>query len=67
MTNRPDTSELATAARHAVEAGVSLETFMKSAWAAYVDARPGLREQLEREQIIEQLEEIRAKGLMAEA
>jgi hypothetical protein len=45
-------------ARH----GVDADAFMKGAWAAYIDARPGLREQIEEMQLKNQLEELRKQG-----
>ncbi len=45
-----------------VEHDVDVETFMKSAWATYVDARPGMREEIEAAQLTEQLQAMRAAG-----
>ena len=50
-------------ARHGVEA----DAFMQGAWAAYIDARPGLREQLEEMQLKNQLDELRKQGRLGEA
>ena len=50
-----------------VEQGLDVETFMKGAWSAYVEARPGMRDQLEEMQLIAQLEELRRLGRMGEA
>jgi len=40
---------------------------MKGAWSAYIDARPGLREQLEEMQLKNQLDELRKAGRIGEA
>ena len=45
-----------------IEHDVDVETFMKSAWATYVDARPGMREELEDAQLTQQLASLRAAG-----
>ena len=58
---------LTQAAALCVEHGVDLDNFMKGAWSAYVESRPGMREQLEEMQLRDQLEEIRQSGRMAEA
>jgi hypothetical protein len=50
-----------------VQHGVDLETFMKGAWSAYVESRPGLRDYLEEMQLRDQLAEIRRTGRMGEA
>lgn len=55
------------AAELCVENGVDLDSFMRGAWSAYVEARPGMREQLEEMQLREQLDEIRKSGGMGEA
>jgi len=43
------------------------DAFLRGAMAAYLDAHPGMREHLEELQLREQLEKLRASGLMAEA
>ena len=58
---------LAQAAALCVQQGVDVETFMKGAWSAYVEARPGMREHLEEMQLRDQLDEIRKAGRMGEA
>jgi hypothetical protein len=58
---------LAQAAALCVQQGVDVETFMKSAWSAYVEARPGMRDYLEEMQLRDQLDEIRKAGRMGEA
>jgi hypothetical protein len=58
---------LTKAAALCVEHGVEVESFMKTAWSAYVEARPGMREHLEEMQLRDQLEEIRQAGRMGQA
>ena len=58
---------LAQAAALGAHHGVDADAFMKGAWAAYIDARPGLREELEEMQLKNQLEELRKLGRMGEA
>jgi hypothetical protein len=58
---------LTKAAALCAEHGVDLDTFIKGAWSAYVESRPGMREQLEETQLLDQLEEIRQAGRMAQA
>jgi hypothetical protein len=50
-------------ARHGIEA----DAFMQGAWAAFIDARPGLREQLEEMHLKTQLDELRKQGRLGEA
>jgi hypothetical protein len=47
--------------------GLDLDTFMRGAWAAYMDASPGLRERLEEVQLLGQLAELRDSGRIGEA
>lgn len=58
---------LAQAAILCVQHGLDVDTFMKGAWSAYVEARPGLKDYIEEMQIRNQLEELRKLGRMAEA
>ena len=58
---------LQAAAALCVEHGVDVDTFMKGAWNAYVESRPGLRDYLEEMQLRSQLDEIRKLGRMGEA
>lgn len=58
---------LAQAAELGARYGVDADAFMQGAWSAYIDARPGLREQLEEMQLKNQLEELRKTGRIAEA
>lgn len=55
------------AAALCTEHGVEVDAYMSGAWSAYVEARPGLREQLEEAQLRDQLEELRRLGHMGEA
>ena len=58
---------LSRAAALCVEQGVDVDNFMKAAWSVYIEARPGMREQLEDMQLREQLDEIRKAGRMGQA
>jgi hypothetical protein len=58
---------LTRAAALCVAEGVEVENFMKGAWSAYIEARPGMRDYLEEIQLRDQLEEIRKAGRMGEA
>jgi hypothetical protein len=58
---------LARAAELCVEQGVDLDPFVRGAYSAYLDARPGMRERLEEMQLEEQLDEMRKAGRVAEA
>jgi len=58
---------LTQAASLCVEQGIDVDNFMKAAWTAYVESRPGMREHLEELQLIDQLDEIRKAGRMGEA
>ena len=58
---------LAEAALLCVEHGLDVDTFMRGAWSAYIEARPGLRDYLEEMQLRNQLDEIRKAGRMGEA
>ncbi len=61
------TQQLLEAARSAASVGTSLEDFMAEAWNAFMEARPGLREQLADLQLLAQLEELRGSGRIGEA
>ena len=43
------------------------EAFMQAAWAAFLDERPGLREELETKELRSQLKKLRKKGLVGQA
>jgi hypothetical protein len=58
---------LTQAAALCVEHGVDVDNFMKGAWSAYVESRPGMREHLEEMQLRDQLDEIRKLGRMGQA
>lgn len=58
---------LTRAAAICVEQGVDVDAFMKGAWSAYVESRPGMRDYLEEMQLRDQLEEIRKLGRMGQA
>jgi hypothetical protein len=53
---------LAGAARASVFDEISLDDFMRAAWLAYTEARPGLRAYLEEQAVRHQLDELREKG-----
>lgn len=55
------------AARLAAERGAETDLFMEAAWAACLDARPGLREELEDKELRAQLRKLRKRGLVASA
>ncbi len=52
------------AAKLAVEDGMSFDAFADAAWQAILDAKPGLREELETRAIVAQLGELRERGLI---
>lgn len=58
---------LSEAAALCVQHGVDVDNFMRGAWSAYVEARPGMREHLEEMQLRDQLDEIRKLGRMGQA
>jgi hypothetical protein len=58
---------LAKAAALAVEHEVDADSFVRSAYAAYLDTRPGMREYLEEQELLTQLEELRKRGLVGKA
>lgn len=58
---------LAAAASAAADAGVDLDSFMSAAWTAFMEARPGLREQLEHLHLLAQLECLRQAGKLGQA
>jgi hypothetical protein len=53
---------LAQAAALCVEHGIELEAWMRGAWSAYVEARPGYRQFLEENHLREQLDQLREAG-----
>jgi hypothetical protein len=50
-----------------VQHGIDIDAYMSGAWAAYVEARPGMRSQLEELQLRDQLEELRKLGRIGQA
>jgi hypothetical protein len=52
------------AARLAAERGSDSEQFMQAAWAACLEARPGLREELADKELRAQLKKLRKRGLI---
>lgn len=58
---------LTRAAELSVEHDVEPGAFMRGAWAAYVESRPGLRAHLEEMELKQQLEELRTHGHVGEA
>jgi hypothetical protein len=55
------------AAQLAAARDVETDQFMHAAWAACLDARPGLREELEDKELRSQLKKLRKQGLVAAA
>jgi len=53
---------LQAAALAAAATGVNLDEFLRQAWTAYVDSRPGMREHLADAQLVHQIQELRAAG-----
>jgi hypothetical protein len=47
--------------------GIDKEIFLAAAWSAFLDARPGLREELADRELGEQLQTLRERGLIATA
>jgi hypothetical protein len=58
---------LAQAAALCVDQNVDLDAWMRGAWSAYMDARPGYREFLEDKQLREQLKQLREAGRIGQA
>ena len=58
---------LGQAAALCVQHGIDLDTFMNTAWSAYVEARPGMRDQLEEAHLRNQLDELRKLGRLGSA
>jgi hypothetical protein len=53
---------LARASAISADHGVELDDFMRGAWTAYVEARPGFREHLADVELRQQLAELRKQG-----
>jgi len=58
---------LSHAAELCVKHGVDVDHFLKIAWSAYVESRPGMREHLEELQLREQFDMLRKLGRLATA
>ena len=59
--------ELKQAARLAAESGVDKETFLRRAFNIFLDANPGLRQELEDQRVVDELAELREAGRIAQA
>jgi hypothetical protein len=55
---------LARAAELAAERGIDPQLFVQAAWAACLDARPGLREELEDKELRAHLRKLRKRGVI---
>ena len=55
------------AAALAVANGVTLDAFADAAWQAILEAKPGLREELELRALAAQIGELRERGLVGSA
>lgn len=55
------------AAKVAAANGIEGDVFKRAAWNAYLDARPGLRQELENKQLRSQLRKLRKRGLVGSA
>lgn len=64
-------AELAAALERAAEIaaanGIDGDVFKRAAWDAYLNARPGLRQELEDKQLKAQLRKLRRQGLIGQA
>ncbi len=58
---------LTQAAELAATHGVEAEVFVQSAWQACLDARPGLREEIEDKELRSHLKKLRKRGLVGTA
>jgi len=58
---------LSQAAHSATRAGIDLQHFMAAAYSAYLDANPALKQQIESEQMMLHLEELRRRGRLGQA
>jgi len=50
-----------------IQHDLDIDAYMSGAWAAYVEARPGMRNQIEELHLRDQLEELRRLGRMGQA
>ena len=66
-----DLSELETLLSRAADLSarhdLAKEDFMAAAWNAFLESRPGLREELEERELKSQLKKLRKQGLLAQA
>jgi hypothetical protein len=68
MTPTNDLLELLSrAAKLAADRGLDSEAFMSAAWAAVLDAHPGMREALADKELRKQLKAWRKQGLIGQA
>ena len=58
---------LARAAELSVQQGLATEDFMNAAWAAHLDANPGMRDELVDRELRAQLKRLRRQGLLPQA
>jgi hypothetical protein len=58
---------LAKAAELAASHELEAEAFVQAAWQACLDARPGLREEIEDKELKAQLKKLRKRGLVGSA
>lgn len=58
---------LARAAELSVQQGLATEDFMNAAWAAHLDANPGMRDALIDRELRAQLKRLRRQGLLPQA
>ncbi len=70
-TNPDQTKDLRELLDRAAELGTRLgldkDAFLSAAWTAFLDARPGLREEIVERELGEQLATLRERGLIATA
>jgi len=55
------------AANLCIDHDIDVDSYLSGAWTAYVEARPGMRDQLEEAQLRQQLDELRKLGRLASA
>ena len=67
MTNQPNIGWETLLEQAAQDFEGDMDSFLRSAWFAYLQARPGMREYLEELQLRQQLERMREAGQIAEA
>ncbi len=58
---------LARAAELSVQQGLETEDFMSAAWAAHLDANPGMRDAILDRELRAQLKRLRRQGLLPQA